>query len=156
MNKYEALVIESKLIARGNKIKSLREKKFLSKTRLAKMSNVGYTTLYYLEKGNIEFPRNEALLRIAKALDVPVEYLALDNNEPLESFIKKQRTIEEVRAEIVRHKNSLTNNYLTRGFTTYEDGVYECCNFLLRFIDGKEDSVAIACEPEAQHGKDES
>lgn len=59
----------------GKNIKKLRQAKGLSQDRLSKLADVSYNTVIKLETGGIQNPTIETLQKIAKALNVSVDYL---------------------------------------------------------------------------------
>lgn len=62
------------------RIKAIRKSKGMSQTALSKASNVSRATIWKLETGADEVTTSTTLLRIAKALDVPVGDLFLDQD----------------------------------------------------------------------------
>lgn len=59
----------------SNKIKSLREKLGLSQEKLARLADVSNNTIVNIEVGKQQNPTVETIMKIAKALNVPVEEL---------------------------------------------------------------------------------
>jgi transcriptional regulator with XRE-family HTH domain len=56
-------------------LRALRIKKGWTQEKLAQESGISYHTLIKIERGNIKDPRLGTLLKIAAALDVPIEKL---------------------------------------------------------------------------------
>jgi len=59
----------------SNKIKNLREKLGLSQEKLARLADVSNNTIVNIEAGKQQNPTVETIMKIAKALDVPIEEL---------------------------------------------------------------------------------
>ena len=59
----------------GKNIKKLRQTKGLSQDRLSKAADVSYNSIIKLETGGITNPTIETLQKIAKALEVSVNFL---------------------------------------------------------------------------------
>ncbi len=62
-------------------LQSLRSQRRLSKSALARMVGVTTTCVWNWEEGNTE-PRDDNLLALSKALDVPAAYLQFGAREP--------------------------------------------------------------------------
>jgi len=56
-------------------LKKLRNKKGWSQERLAREAGISYITLVKIERGNIQNPKLETLIKLAKALDVSIDRL---------------------------------------------------------------------------------
>jgi putative transcriptional regulator len=59
----------------ANNIKKYRVKKGFSQDKLAKLADVTHTTLVKLESGANDNPTIKTLLKITKALDIPLDTL---------------------------------------------------------------------------------
>jgi len=59
----------------GKQIKKLRAKKDLTQEKLSIKADVPYTTLTKIESGVIKKPAVQTIAKIAKTLDVKIEYL---------------------------------------------------------------------------------
>jgi len=59
----------------GKNIKKLRKQKGLSQDRLSKLADISYNTGVKLEAGSITNPSIDTLQKLAKALNVSVDYL---------------------------------------------------------------------------------
>lgn len=62
-------------------MKKLREQKGLNRTELGIASSISESTISRLERGQIMQLKSEALKRLAKALEVSIDYL-VDNKQP--------------------------------------------------------------------------
>ena len=56
-------------------LKKLRNKKDWSQERLAREAGISYITLVKIERGNIQNPKLETLIKLAKALGVSLDKL---------------------------------------------------------------------------------
>jgi len=56
-------------------LKRLRLKKGWSQERLAREAGISYITLVKIERGNIQNPKLETLMKLAKALGVSIDKL---------------------------------------------------------------------------------
>ena len=56
-------------------LKKLRNKKGWSQERLAREAGISYITLIKIERGNIQNPKLETLMKLAKALGVSIDKL---------------------------------------------------------------------------------
>jgi len=56
-------------------LKKLRNKKGWSQERLAREAGISYITLVKIERGNIQNPKLETLMKLAKALGVSIDKL---------------------------------------------------------------------------------
>jgi len=56
-------------------LKKLRNKKGWSQERLAREAGISYITLVKIERGNIQNPKLETLIKLAKALSVSLDKL---------------------------------------------------------------------------------
>ena len=56
-------------------LKKLRNKKGWSQERLAREAGISYITLVKIERGNIQNPKLETLIKLAKALGVSLDKL---------------------------------------------------------------------------------
>ena len=65
----------------GQKIKTLREEKYLSQEELGRRADVSTNTVSKIEQGRVRYPSRITLLRIAEALGVPVEELLVQEEE---------------------------------------------------------------------------
>ena len=70
----------------SERIKALRSKKGWTTNHLAEVSGVPQPTIWRLEKGIIQNPRTNVLQRLARGLEVSVDYLLRDEGEPGASF----------------------------------------------------------------------
>ncbi|MEH7251197.1 helix-turn-helix domain-containing protein, partial [Neobacillus niacini] len=61
----------------GERIKKLREQKRYSITELAELSNVSKSYLSYIERDLNKNPSIQFLMKVAKPLDVSIEYLLI-------------------------------------------------------------------------------
>ncbi|WP_045519142.1 helix-turn-helix domain-containing protein [Neobacillus niacini] len=61
----------------GDRIKKLREQKGYSITELAELSNVSKSYLSYIERDLNKNPSIHFLMKVAKPLDVSIEYLLI-------------------------------------------------------------------------------
>lgn len=77
-------------LAVGQRIRSARLKKGWNQLELAAQAHVSRTTLYQLERGTIASPHVATLHRLAKALDIPVSWLNVD--ELPQAFVPPQVT----------------------------------------------------------------
>ena len=59
----------------GGRVKELRKKRGMKQVELAKVSGITQATICRIETGEVHQPRPEVLLKIARALGVPVDYL---------------------------------------------------------------------------------
>lgn len=64
----------------GLKVKTLREYKNLSQSRLAEMINITDAALSNIETGK-SYPRSTTLIAISEALDVSLHFLVADDND---------------------------------------------------------------------------
>lgn len=64
----------------GNKLREYRESIGMTQVELAKKSKVSRVTISQLEQGVERNTTTKTLLRIAKALDTPVEYIFFSDN----------------------------------------------------------------------------
>jgi len=65
----------------GNRIKKLREQKGYSLTELAELANVSKSYLSNIERSLNQNPSIHFLMKMAKPLDVSIEYLLTGNDE---------------------------------------------------------------------------
>jgi len=56
-------------------LKKLRNKKGWSQERLAREAGISYITLVKIERGNIQNPKLETLIKLAKALGISLDKL---------------------------------------------------------------------------------
>ena len=56
-------------------LKKLRNKKGWSQERLAREAGISYITLVKIERGNIQNPKLETLIKLAKVLGVSIDRL---------------------------------------------------------------------------------
>ena len=56
-------------------LKKFRLKKGWSQEKLAREASIAYITLVKIERGNIQNPKLETLIKLAKALDVSLDKL---------------------------------------------------------------------------------
>jgi len=70
----------------SDRIKALRNKKGWTTNHLAKVSGVPQPTIWRLEKGLIRNPKTNVLQRLARGLEVSVDYLLREEGEPETSF----------------------------------------------------------------------
>jgi len=65
----------------AQKIKSLRENNHWSYSDLARVAGIPQPTIWRLEKGNVEHPKANTLMALAKAFKVPIDYLVQGDYE---------------------------------------------------------------------------
>jgi transcriptional regulator with XRE-family HTH domain len=103
-------MIKTKL---SDKIKSLREKKKLSLSELARQANVSKGYIYQLEEGNSTSPSAEMLFRIAGALGVTLaELMGKETAHKSTDEVVIPKALEEafsIHPEMKASKNMLAN-----------------------------------------------
>lgn len=60
---------------------NLRKQKGWSQEKLAREANISYNTLIKIERGGIENPRIETVIKLAKALEASIDHLVGYRNE---------------------------------------------------------------------------
>ena len=65
----------------GERIKQLRDEKGITQLKLARLCGVNRNSIYMYERNNVQ-PRQEVLSRIANALDVSIDYLLGNSDDP--------------------------------------------------------------------------
>lgn len=99
----------------GERLVELRESRKISRSELAEMLGVPYTTLRNYEK-DVREPGSATLLKLSRILDVTVDYLIGGDPYELEVSAEEMEIIRRIRQLSPSQKSGLLSFLKTLGF----------------------------------------
>jgi transcriptional regulator with XRE-family HTH domain len=138
----------------GKRLKKLRLKKGLTQAELAKMLNIGESTISFYEAGKRE-PDYEMLNRFADLFNVSVDYMLgrTDFNKPIETIAahRVDDPMDDLPEEAHKSLDELSNQIKEKSISNHKDSkgvdfIRQASKFLLgkKILSGKADFISMA------------